>query len=98
MTTDKPISRTVTDIEREIADLGLTDEVERELAALEALRPEFIPGLGVVSGLAAAMLNGAEPFRKPRPDTKCYRADAGFMVHVKPDCRCGEYKWRLRWW
>lgn len=28
------------------------------------------------------------PYRKPAPMGECYRASAGFMVHVKPGCRC----------
>lgn len=34
------------------------------------------------------LLYAPVPFRDRIPRSGCYRADAGFMVHIKPDCRC----------
>lgn len=49
----------------------------------------FVPGIGMVSGLAAQMLREtARMFGRPADGSRCYQADAGFTVHVKPGCRC----------
>lgn len=73
-------------LEREINDLALREEVEAQMAEYEALmQPAYIPGLGLVSGLAARML--AEFGFGSSENSRCHRlGDA--MVHVKPWCHC----------
>jgi hypothetical protein len=67
-------------IEQEIADLGLAGEVAAELEAFEAG--------GGIAGLVHAMLSGASPLRPmPWNLAPCYWGN-GFLVHVKPSCRC----------
>jgi hypothetical protein len=75
---------------REAADLGITEEeLAREQAALDAMEPAFVPGIGMVSGLAAQMLREtAWMFGRPADGSRCYRTESGFRVHVKPGCRC----------
>src|SRR6185312_14706486 len=85
MSNDNALSRQVLD---EAAELGITqDELDREMADLYSTPPGYLPGVGVVSGLAMRMLAGFTGFRKPDAGSKCYRIGAG-MVHVKPGCRC----------
>lgn len=75
---------------REAGELGITaDELAAEQAELDAMRPAWIPGLGMVSGLAAQMLSDAGspfPFRRAVPENRCYRTPSGLAVHVKPGC------------
>lgn len=72
----------------EAAELGITGgELDREMADLLDGPPGYIPGVGVVSGLAMRMITGASPFREPAPGGKCYWISAG-QVHIQPDCRC----------
>jgi hypothetical protein len=83
---------TIEDIEREIDALGIRDEVEREAAAFERLqRPVMVPGLGVVSALAAQMLANADEYWFNRhagaPAGRCYMLGDS-VVHLKPGCRC----------
>ena len=75
-------------IDREIDELGLRGEVEAQMAEYEALmQPTYVPGLGVVSTLAAQMLADADfYFLRPR-SPRCYSLGAA-TVHVKPWCRC----------
>lgn len=75
-------------IEREIDDLGIRDEVETQMAEYEALmQSAYVPGLGLVSGLAAQML--AEfGFGSPE-NSRCHRFGEA-MVHVKPWCHCAK--------
>lgn len=67
-------------------DLGITDE---EIAAEEVNYRTFWPFREAVGHML-----GASPvsplYRRPEPlqVKECYRARAGFMVHVKPGCRC----------
>jgi hypothetical protein len=74
----------------EARDLGITeDELAREEADLYSVPSGYLPGVGPVSGLVMRMLSEFGGFRDRVPhDSKCYRASAGFMVHVKPGCRC----------
>jgi len=72
----------------EAAELGITkEELAREMADMYSMPPDYVPGIGFVSGLAMRMLRESPLFRRPSPDSKCYPVGAG-MVHVKPDCRC----------
>lgn len=76
------------DIEQEIADLGLADEVAEQMAEFEALQePAFVPGIGVVSTLAAGFLASIRD-----PESRCECRD-GYTVHVQPYCRCSVTKW-----
>jgi hypothetical protein len=61
-------------------DLGISEE---ELAREEASLRAFWPFREAAGKLIAGAL-----YRKPAPLGSCYRAAAGFMVHVKPGCRC----------
>ena len=72
----------------EAAELGITQaELDREMADMFSTPPGYVPGIGMVSGLAMRMLAGSPLFRRPAGDSKCYRIGAG-MVHVRPGCRC----------
>ena len=74
----------------EAAELGITQaELDHEMADMLSTPPGYVPGVGMVSGLAMRMLaeSSINPFRRAHPDSKCYRIGAG-MVHVKLGCRC----------
>lgn len=76
-------------IDRRIDELGLRDEVEAARAEYEDLQqPTHVPGLGIVSGLAAQMLATYQPFREvPGPFSRCYSIGVA-TVHVRPWCTC----------
>ena len=57
------------------------------MADMYSTPPGYVPGVGMVSGLAMRMLADFKGFRYSAPDSRCYRIGAG-MVHVKPGCRC----------
>jgi hypothetical protein len=83
--TENPLSARILD---EAAELGITEsELDREMADLHSVPPGYVPGVGMVSGLAMRMLAEFTGFRRPAGGSKCYRISAG-MVHVKPECRC----------
>lgn len=86
----KPGGKTEAAVLEEAAALGITqEELDREGAELDRLMQPagFIPGIGLVSGLAMEMLKDFRFFRNPWSDSKCYRIRAG-MVHMRPGCRC----------
>lgn len=73
----------------EAAELGITqEELDREMAGMYSTPPGYVPGVGMVSGLAMRMLAESPLFRRADPDSKCYPMASGSMVHVKPGCRC----------
>jgi hypothetical protein len=73
----------------EAAELGITqEELDREMADMHSTPPGYVPGVGMVSGLAMRMLAESPLFRRAHPDSKCYAMASGTMVHVRPGCRC----------
>lgn len=75
-------------VSREAAELGITqEELADEIADMFSTPPGYVPGVGMVSGLAMRMLSEVKWFREPATDSKCYAIGAG-RVHVKPGCRC----------
>lgn len=70
------------------------DEFDREYTAYTALRDQRVyhPGLGMISGLAAAMLADIDDMPpwmrvRPSPPGRCYMVGDS-VVHIKPECRC----------
>jgi hypothetical protein len=75
-------------IEREIDDLGIREEVEREQAEYGTLTCGVVETpIGPISLLAARMLSSAPPLIGEYVTGRCYWVGES-KVHVKPECRC----------